>query len=107
MQSLLSHNVLLMMFNDPKVSVEERAHLRGATTRLVKKAGFDRGAAREIFTRHAAEVIEDLDGWLGQRWHAEGRRLKDNRGPYVSVNQTPAKAALIAAEPAADLSAAE
>ncbi|TXM66908.1 hypothetical protein FV226_22790 [Methylobacterium sp. WL12] len=102
-----AYYVLLMMFNAPKVSVEERAQLRGATTRMLKKAGFDRGAARDIFTRHAAGVIDDLDGWLAQRWYAEGRRLNDNRGPYVSVKQTPARVALIVAKPAADLSAAE
>jgi hypothetical protein len=99
--------VLLMMFNDPKVSIEERTQLRGATTRMLKKAGFDRGAARDIFTKHAAEVIDDLDGWLAQRWYAEGRRLKDDRGPYVSVKQTPARVASIVAELTADLSAAE
>ena len=100
-----AYYALLMMFCDPKTAPREKARLRGATTNLPEKAGFDRAVCRDIFNGHAAEVLDCLDGWLAQRWYAEGRRLKDNRGRYVPLKRI--SFADKAREAAADLSAAD
>ncbi|MCJ2074731.1 hypothetical protein MKK68_03570 [Methylobacterium sp. E-016] len=82
-----AYYALLMMVVDPKIPPAEKARLLGTISNLLEKAGFDRAVCREIFKGHAATVLDNLDGWLAQRWYAEGRRLADNRGRYVPLKR--------------------
>ena len=75
----------LLMFYQEAGTKEDKASFRWPFVNLLTKAGYPSSLCDELFDRHLASLLNDLDGWLAQRWYAEGRRLDDQRGPYVPL----------------------
>ena len=79
----------LLMFYEEAGTAADKAAFKQPFVNILVGAGYPPNVCDELFDGHVAALLEDLDGWLAQRWYAEGRRLNDGRGPYVPLPRTP------------------
>ncbi|MCJ2008082.1 hypothetical protein [Methylobacterium sp. J-092] len=77
----------LMMFYEEAGTEADRASFRDPFVRVLTAAGYPPEVCSALFDGHVGSLLDDLDGWLAQRWYTEGRRLKDNRSRYVPLDR--------------------